>query len=180
LYYDLLFLITIRQPPISTLFPYTTLFRSEFSQNQMNNFKLNIKQQILLWICCFSFLVGFTQPASLSNQAEISVLTCGIGDEMYTLFGHTALRVNDPAQNLDVVYNWGMFDFRTSNFYSKFVKGDLLYYLDVDRFSDFLYSYTLNNREVVEQVLDLSEREKEEIWTEINRQLKDDDRYYTY
>lgn len=146
----------------------------------MNNFKSNIKQQILLWICCFSFLGGFAQPASLSNQAEMSVLTCGIGDEMYTLFGHTALRVSDPAQNLDVVYNWGMFDFRTPNFYSKFVKGNLLYYLDVDRFSDFLYSYTLDNREVVEQVLDLSEREKEEIWTEINRQLKDDDRYYTY
>ena len=79
-----------------------------------------------------------------------------------------------------MVYNWGMFDFRTPNFYSKFIKGNLLYYLDVDRFSDFLYNYTAENREVVEQVLDLSYEEKTKIWTEINQQLKGNDRFYTY
>ncbi|MEG0851960.1 MAG: DUF4105 domain-containing protein, partial [Flavobacterium sp.] len=81
---------------------------------------------------------------------------------------------------LDVVYNWGMFDFRTPNFLSKFVKGNLLYYLDVDSFNDFVYNYTVDNREVVEQELNLSYTEKSKIWTEINRQLKGNDRYYTY
>ena len=63
----------------------------------MNNFKLKIKQQIILLVCCFS-LYSFSQPLTLSNQAEISVLTCGTGDEMYALFGHTALRVKDTQQ----------------------------------------------------------------------------------
>src|SRR5690554_4203420 len=83
-----------------------------------------LKQQIVWWICCFSFLFGQAQPQFLSEEAEISVLTCGTGEEMYTLFGHTALRVKDSKQQLDVVYNWGMFDFQTPDFYSKFVKGE--------------------------------------------------------
>ncbi|HLV51893.1 MAG TPA: DUF4105 domain-containing protein [Flavobacterium sp.] len=139
-----------------------------------------IKQQIVLWICCFSFLFGQAQPQFLSEEAEISVLTCGTGEEMYALFGHTALRVKDSKQQLDVVYNWGMFDFQTPDFYSRFVKGDLLYYLDVDRFNDFIHHYTLDNREVIEQKLILTYDQKIKIWEEINGQLRSDDRFYTY
>lgn len=146
----------------------------------MNNLVTKCKQQIVLVICCFSFLYTAAQPETLSENAEISVLTCGTANEMHTLFGHTALRINDIDQNLDVVYNWGMFDFSTPNFLSKFVKGNLLYYLDVDNFNEFVNNYTLDNREVVEQELNLSYTEKSKIWTEINRQLKGNDRYYTY
>lgn len=146
----------------------------------MNNFLIKFKQQIVLLVCCFSFLQLKAQPSYLSEQAEISVLTCGVGNEMYTLFGHTALRVKDFNQNLDVVYNWGMFDFKTPNFYSKFVKGDLLYFLDVSDFNSFLNNYTYDNREVVEQQLNLTYAQKMAVWNEINRQLKSNDRYYTY
>lgn len=146
----------------------------------MKNKMYGVKEQILLWICCLSFIYASAQPQSLSENATISIITCGTGEELYTLFGHTALRVKDADQNLDVVYNWGMFDFRTPGFYTKFVKGNLLYYLDVDRFDDFLYNYEMTKREVVEQELNLDYSQKNEIWNEINRQLKSDDRYYTY
>lgn len=139
-----------------------------------------LKQQMLLWICCFSFFIVKAQPQYLSEKAEISVLTCGTGAELYSLFGHTALRVKDIEQQIDVVYNWGMFDFKTEGFYSKFVKGDLMYYLDVDRFNDFIYHYTLDNREVVEQQLDLTYEQKLRIWEEINQQLQSERRFYTY
>jgi len=139
-----------------------------------------LKQQIVLWICCFSFFVVKAQPQYLSEEAEISILTCGTGEEMYSFFGHSALRVKDDGHQMDVVYNWGMFDFNTEGFYSKFVKGDLLYYLDVDRFSDFIYHYTLDNREVVEQQLDLTYEQKMKIWEEINQQLRTERRFYTY
>jgi len=139
-----------------------------------------LKQQILFLVCCFSFISSFAQPKHLSNTAEISVLTCGTGAEMYTLFGHTGLRIKDDSQGLDVVYNWGMFDFKTPNFMSKFVKGNLLYYLDVERFDDFVYNYTYDNREIIEQQLLLNHQEKIAVWEEVNRQLKGPDRYYTY
>jgi len=146
----------------------------------MKNSQNILKQQVALWICCFSFLFTQAQPQFLSEEAEISVLTCGTGNEMYALFGHTALRVKDTKQQMDVVYNWGMFDFDTPNFYSKFIKGDLLYYLDVDRFDDFLNHYTLDNREVIEQQLSLTYDQKMKIWEDINGQLRSEDRFYKY
>lgn len=139
-----------------------------------------LKQQIVLLICCFSFISTYAQPQNISNEAQISVLTCGTGAEMYTLFGHTGLRIKDSSQGLDVVYNWGMFDFQTPNFLSKFIKGNLLYYLDVERFDDFVSNYTYSNREIIEQELVLSHDQKRAIWKEINRQLKGTDRYYRY
>ncbi|HUH25650.1 MAG TPA: DUF4105 domain-containing protein [Flavobacterium sp.] len=146
----------------------------------MRRIQNKLKQQIILWVCCFSFLLTNAQPQSLSENAEISVLTCGTGAEVYTLFGHTALRVKDDTQSLDVVYNWGIFDFRTPNFLAKFIKGDLLYYLGVERFDDFLYNYTAEDREVIEQKLNLTYNQKIAIWEEINRQLKSEERYYHY
>ena len=53
------------------------------------------------------------KATTLSDKAEISVLTCSPGKELYSLFGHTAIRVHDPEQDLDVVFNYGTFDFDT-------------------------------------------------------------------
>ena len=77
----------------------------------------------------------------LSENAQISVLTCDTGNELYSLFGHTAIRINDPANGIDVVFNYGMFDFRTPNFYLKFIKGDLQYFVSTSSFEDFYADY---------------------------------------
>src|SRR5690554_8124946 len=85
------------------------------------------------WIVNLLFLLLcgqlYAQPEQLSEQAKVSVITCGTGDEMYSIFGHTALRFVDKEQQVDAVFNYGTFDFSTPNFYAKFIKGDLLYYL---------------------------------------------------
>ena len=70
----------------------------------------------------WTFFQGQSQIKTLSEKAEISVLNCGLGNESYSLYGHTALRVKDTSQNLDIVFNYGTFDFNTSNFILKFVK----------------------------------------------------------
>ena len=116
----------------------------------------------------------------LSNKARISVLTCGTGKELYALFGHTAIRVYDPAQGIDRVYNYGLFDFRTPNFYGKFVKGDLLYFVDYDDYERFVMNYAYDNRSVVEQELNLSHTQKQKVWNNLNQSLKEENRYYIY
>ena len=60
---------------------------------------------------------------------QISLLTCAPGEELYARFGHTALRVVDPANQVDIVFNYGIFDFDTEQFYWKFVKGETWYEL---------------------------------------------------
>src|SRR5688572_6592211 len=86
--------------------------------------------------------IGFGQNISLSKDTKVSVLTCGLGNETYSYFGHTAIRVADPGNNIDLVYNYGAFDFSTPNFVAKFAKGDLQYFVVVHPFADFMNEYT--------------------------------------
>lgn len=138
-----------------------------------------IKQQILILICCFSF-VTYSQGFQLSDNAQVSVLTCGSGEEMYALFGHTAIRITDKSNGFDVVYNYGMFDFSTPNFYSKFVKGDLLYTIGQENYNDFLSTYKYYNRSINEQYLNLTLEQKQAIFDKIQHQLMTDERNYQY
>lgn len=129
------------------------------------------------FLCCSA---AFSQMPKLSQDAQVSIFTCDRGSELYSTFGHTALRINDPNNALDIVYNYGCFDFRTENFYLKFVKGDLQYYVNVTSYDDFVFEYKLDQREVIEQSLNLPLVKKQELFDALNKTLLSDDKYYTY
>lgn len=134
-------------------------------------------------IFLFLFLIQncFSQVLSLTENSKISVLTCGRGyQEMYMTYGHTAIRVQDLARQLDVVFNYGNFDFREGNFYLKFIKGDLEYFVTVVPFGDFVAEYQMQNREVIEQTLKLNQVQKQEVFTVLNQSLLPENRFYTY
>ena len=139
------------------------------------NFKTLFNLLVLL-----SFSIGFGQSVPLSKNAKVSVLTCGLGNETYSYFGHTAIRVSDPANNLDVVYNYGAFDFRTPNFVAKFTKGDLQYFVITHSFSEFMEEYNIEKRSVFEQELLISQDLKQKLFDKLNATLLSEDRYYTY
>lgn len=137
-----------------------------------------LKKLFLLLLISFSGL--YAQNPPLSQDAKVSIFTCGKGDELYTVFGHTAIRIQDPTNHLDVVYNYGMFDFSEGNFYLKFVKGDLKYFVAATSYPDFLYEYQLTEREVIEQTLNLPLAKKQELFELLNTSLFSDERFYTY
>lgn len=130
--------------------------------------------------CCFGLQVALSQTIKLSNTSEVSVLTCGTGNESYSLFGHTAIRVKDPQKDIDVVYNFGAFDFGTPNFVMKFAKGDLQYFAVANSFTDFISNYTYEQRSVFEQELNISLELKQEIFDNLNQSLLLENREYTY
>ncbi len=138
-----------------------------------------IKKLHFLFIL-FIFFNSFSQSPILSNNATVSVLTCGKGNELYTVFGHTAIRIKDSINNVDAVYNYGAFDFRVENFYLKFVKGDLQYFIGASSYEEFLYEYQQENREVIEQYLDFSTAKKQELFDKLNTSLFSEERNYTY
>lgn len=138
-----------------------------------------IKKILVVLFLIFHFVV-FSQSAPLSENASVSIFTCGRGNELYTTFGHTAIRIKDSINNLDVVYNYGAFDFRTGNFYLKFVKGDLQYFMNASSYDDFIFEYQSENREVIEQTLNLPLTKKQELFDDLNAALYSDARYYTY
>ncbi|TRX20809.1 lipoprotein N-acyltransferase Lnb domain-containing protein [Flavobacterium franklandianum] len=135
-------------------------------------------------IFLFLFLIGtlnsFGQAIILSKDARTSVITCDTGNESYSLFGHTAIRITDSENNLDVVYNYGAFDFRTPNFVAKFAKGDLQYFAVANTFSDFMSQYTYEQRSVFEQELILPLAYKQKLFDNLTAVLASRESYYTY
>jgi Domain of unknown function (DUF4105) len=123
---------------------------------------------------------SFGQNIQLSENARASIITCDTGNESYSLFGHTAIRITDAENNLDVVYNYGAFDFRTPNFVAKFAKGDLQYFAVANTFSDFMSQYTYEQRSVFEQELDISLGSKQKLFDNLTAVLASSESYYTY
>ncbi|RYE20388.1 MAG: DUF4105 domain-containing protein, partial [Sphingobacteriales bacterium] len=115
-----------------------------------------------------------------SSRVRISLLTCTPGDELYSLFGHSALRVIDSNAVTDHVYNYGTFNFDDKNFYMKFVRGKLLYYMSIVSFEEFKWDYQSTNRGMTEQLLNLSGAEKEQLKHFLIENLKEENKYYQY
>nr|WP_277612713.1 DUF4105 domain-containing protein [Eudoraea chungangensis] len=130
----------------------------------------------------FSPELSISQGKTLSQDAEISILTCGPGTELYSSFGHNAIRVFDLSSGIDEVYNYGTFNFSTPNFYYKFASGKLLYSLSVSTYNRFLFTYDIEKRWVKEQLLDLSEPDKQDFYKflQINRLPENRDYQYDF
>jgi hypothetical protein len=144
--------------------------------------KRHIKQLgLLLAFFLFSFQ-GWAQfeGSRLSPEAKISLITCSSGPELYAIFGHSAVRVNDPVNGLDIVFNYGTFDFDEPNFYLKFARGKLNYKLSISYFRDFVYSYTMDNRSVYEQEMNFTEEQKQQYWAFLTNNYLPQNRFYLY
>jgi len=130
--------------------------------------------------CVMLMVIGSSHAATDSSRLQISLITCAPGAELYSVFGHTALRIVDSAANTDIIYNYGTFNFDDPDFYTKFVRGKLMYFLSQQSFPDFLYEYAYFKRGVTEQVLQLSATEKKEIQRNLFENVREENRYYKY
>ncbi|HEX8350112.1 MAG TPA: DUF4105 domain-containing protein, partial [Hymenobacter sp.] len=110
---------------------------------------------------------------------RISLLTCAPGAELYSIFGHTAIRVTDGATGTDAVYNYGTFEFGP-DFYMQFVQGKLPYALSVENFNEFLYNYDYESRSVWEQVSLLSCEQKQTLKAALDNNALPQNRTYRY
>ncbi len=128
----------------------------------------------------FTLISVSGQQVQLSPASKISVLTCGPGEELYSSFGHSALRVQDSSQGIDLVYNYGVFDTRGENFYFRFSQGRMDYLLVRNRFFDFLEEYKIDNRWVNEQILDLDQRQRNQLFRFLENNARPENRVYQY
>jgi hypothetical protein len=139
-----------------------------------------MKQIFLCLVCVLCFLASAKAIPLLGPKAGISLLTCGPGEALYEAFGHSAIRVQDPAQGLDVVYNYGVFDFNQENFYLNFARGNMLYCLGMNQTADFIYSYRYYGRSVREQLLNLDSAERQAVFQFLDRNLRPENKDYLY
>jgi len=115
-----------------------------------------------------------------SCHIRISVLTVSPGEELYSTFGHSALRITDSVSHSDIVYNYGTFNFDEPGFYMKFVRGKLTFYLSADDFDSFVNDNRQEQRAATEQVLNLTCAEKYNMIMLLQANMMGDNRKYKY
>jgi hypothetical protein len=116
-----------------------------------------------------------------TDSLQVSLLTVlPRSNEIYTIFGHTALRISEPATKTDLVFNWGTFDMNTRYFIYHFVKGKTDYFLSYSDYERFLWSYAMGNANVIEQTLALSPEEKATLWQMIAENIQPQNLEYRY
>jgi len=141
-----------------------------------------MRNLLIYLILAFLFVnpTNKVQAQNNSDNIKISLLTCSPGIELYSLFGHSAIRIQDPSRKLDLVFNYGIFDFNTPNFYPKFVRGKLKYSLGIGTFKRFKRAYQYDKQSVAEQELNLSSASKLKLLKALEENYRPENRYYTY
>jgi hypothetical protein len=130
-----------------------------------------------------SILLTINLPPVLSqakSDTSVYLLTCGPGTEIYSIYGHSAIRIVIPWQKSDIVYNWGVFDFNTPNFAWKFAKGRLDYMVVSESLQSFLQEYIYEQRHVSSQKINFNPIEKQKFVSLIYDNLKPENIYYRY
>lgn len=123
--------------------------------------KLAIKNALF-----YLLLAVISQPvfAQLSENSKISLLTIGPGKDVYSAFGHSAMRISDPVLGIDNVYNYGTFTF-DNDFYINFANGENIYWLSIVPFQQEYYIWAIKeNRNVIQQTLNITIKQKNALY----------------
>ena len=144
--------------------------------------------RVLILFCLISLWAGRVDAQclidqddiQLSDQSVISLITVNPGSQIQTFWGHTALRIKDPVNNLDLLYNYGAFQF-DATFVPKFIYGKLDYVLCVSPMRHEVQKYRLyQKRSLIEQKLRLSLEEKQVIFDFVENNALPENRTYRY
>ncbi len=145
-----------------------------------------MRRLLVLFLSILSFVQlnaqrDYYSQIVLSDSAQISLLTNTPWDGVvYALFGHTAIRVNDPVRNIDTVFNYGIFNMSKDNFIFLFVKGETDYMVAAVEYRYYLEEYKERGVGVIEQVYNLTQKEKQDIFDALVINSLPENRVYRY
>ena len=149
-----------------------------------SNFATEMKKGLLyIVLTALLSVVNITagaQSMNNNNSIQISLLTCSPGKEVWAQYGHTAIRYYDKEKGLDLAINYGIFSLDQSYFIPRFVLGMTDYRMGIQAMDDFLAQYSYEGRSVVEQVLNLSPKDKEVIFEALQENMKPENVVYRY
>ena len=156
----------------------------------MKHLKIIFRTILLLLTVNFGVLTALAQTKNATiefkpeyyDSVEISLLTCQPHDEVYSLYGHTAIRYRDSHSEkpIDLAFNYGVFNFKKPFFVARFVFGLTDYELGVIPFRFFQDEYRRFGSMVVEQVLNLTNEEKQKLYCSLAENLQPENCIYRY
>ncbi len=144
-----------------------------------------MKQYILAVVLSILSIYSYSntvdeEPLILSDSAYITLFTCDPGAQLYSAFGHSAIGVFDPLQGIFVVFNYGTFSFNVPHFYIKFARGKLNYRLSVSPYQSFIHEYQKEGRMVLQEELNLTQKQKQQLFDALVNNYKPENREYLY
>lgn len=131
-------------------------------------------------LTCININAQQNTERKVADDIEISLLTCSPHDEIYSLYGHTAIRFQDKSEGIDYAINYGVFSFQKPFFILRFVFGITDYEMGIVPFQDFCQEYLYYGAQVVQQDLNLSSEEKLNIAKALQNNYKPQNRVYRY
>ena len=134
----------------------------------------------ILWLVLMGCSLSVHGQETKPDSIRFSLLTCAPGEEIYSLFGHTAIRYENFTRKQDFVFNYGMFSFNTPNFVLRFLLGETDYQLGVVPFSYFQLEYAERGSSVYQQVLNLTTEEKMKLLRLLDENYHPANRTYRY
>jgi hypothetical protein len=134
----------------------------------------------IFYVVCLCSIFPSQLKAAAEDSVRISLLTCSPGTEIYALFGHTALRYENTHNGMDVVFNYGMFNFNAPHFIWRYIKGETDYQLGVTDYFSFEQEYSSRNSSVYQQTLNLLPEEKEALFNILKKNYLPENRVYRY
>ncbi|MDR1371730.1 MAG: DUF4105 domain-containing protein [Dysgonamonadaceae bacterium] len=137
-----------------------------------------MKQHIIYILTMLSISPVHSQH---QDSLQISLLTVSPRNtEIYTIYGHTALRLQNTETSTDIVFNWGTFDTSRKNFMYNFVRGETDYYLSSEPYIHFKRAYITSGAQIIEQTLNIPDSIKPLLVQEINKNLLPENIEYRY
>lgn len=133
---------------------------------------------VMIWIV--TLCASGQRDTSTASYMQVSILTCGSGEELYALFGHSAIRVRDDLRDIDVVYNYGTGDFNAPGFVFRFLRGQLDYLVTRTTMESFMREYLHDQRHVKEQILDISYAQQVALFGALETNIRRENRRYKY
>jgi hypothetical protein len=121
-----------------------------------------------------------SQPAPSADTVVVSLLTLGPGELLFDRFGHAAIRVRRTAGGLDSAWNWGMYDFDSPGFITRFLTGDTQYWMAGYPTSQFVNYYRDNGRAIWEQELALTGVQADSMLAMLRWNARPENKFYRY
>ena len=118
-------------------------------------------------LCCGATSLAGQTPAAdpdvPGSQIRVALVTIGPGALVWDRFGHNAIWIQDPERRIDLLYNYGTYDFDAENFILRFIQGRMLYELASGDPDTWFRYYRSVNRSIWVQELNFTPAQRIEL-----------------
>lgn len=119
-------------------------------------------------------------PAAETPPPRIGIVTMQPGEIFFERFGHDAIVVVDPETGAATSYNFGYFDPSEPDFISRFIRGDMMYYLVALPLEQDLSYYRDSGRGAHLQWLDLTPDQARTLAASLAERARPENARYRY